>query len=156
MAMPLGWEPYYCFVCGPSHATYHNIRSHREFTVCVPRPEQIVESSLAAGSRDADGGKPGLAALRATPGRIVDAPVLEGCTLALECELERIVDGFGENSLIVGRVVAATASRDAIREADADDADLIHRLGLLAYVAPGRVAVVRESTAFPYAADFRT
>ena len=155
MAMPLGWEPYYCFVCSPKHATYHNIRSHRQFSVCVPRPEQIVESSLAAGSRDAGGGKPGLGALQATPGRIVDAPVLTGCSLALECELERVVDGFGENSLIVGRVLAATAARDAVRQADADDADLIHQLGLLAYLAPGRIAIVRESTAFPYAADFR-
>lgn len=70
--------------------------------------------------------------------------------------LDRIVDGFGENSLIVGRVLAASAAPDALRHPDTDDADLVHRLGLLVYLAPDRVAVVRESAAFPYAVDFRT
>jgi hypothetical protein len=36
-----------------------------------------------------------------------------------------------------------------------DDADLVHRLGLLTYVSPGRFAVVRESLSFPYPVDFR-
>ncbi len=155
MAMPLGWEGYYCFVCSPRHATYRNVRAHPSFTVSFPRPEQIVEASFSAGGRFAAGEKPGLAAVPVVPARVVDVPVLDGCALALECELERIVDGFGPNSLIAGRVVAATAARDALRGAEVDDADLVQRLGLVAYLAPGRLAIVRESTAFPYTSDFR-
>ena len=154
MAMPLGWEGFFCFVCSPSHATYRNVREHRQFTVSFPRPEQIIESSLAAGGRGADDDKPSLAAVPTAPARVVDVPVVDGCALVLECELERIVDGFGPNSLIVGRVVAASAARDALRGVDVDDADLVYRLGLLAYLSPGRLAVIRESVAFPYPIDF--
>lgn len=155
MAMPLGWEGYYCFVCSPRHATYRNIRAHPQFTVSAPRPEQIVESSFAAGGRFAGGEKPALAVIPTAEARVVDVPIVAGCAFALECELERIVDGFGPNSLIVGRVVAATAARDALRGAEVDDADLVHRLGLLAYLAPGRFAVVRDSHSFPFPIDFR-
>ena len=155
MAMPLGWEGFYCFVCSPRHATYKNLNEHPQFTVSFPRPEQIVASSLAAGGRFEGGVKPTLAAVPSVPARAVDGRLVEGCCLYLECDLERIIDGFGPNSLIVGRVVAASAARDALRGPEVDDADLVHRLGLLAYLAPGRFAVVRDSLSFPYPADFR-
>jgi flavin reductase (DIM6/NTAB) family NADH-FMN oxidoreductase RutF len=48
MAMPLGCQNYYAFVCSPRHATYRNIRRERQFTVSFPRPTEIVASSLAA------------------------------------------------------------------------------------------------------------
>ena len=155
MAMPLGWEGFYCFVCSFRHATYRNLLEHHQFTVGFPRHDQIVESGLAAGGRDEDGGKPALEALPSFPARVVDGRLAEGCVMHLECMLERIVDGFGDNSLVVGRVVAASVARDALRQPETDDADLVHRLGVLAYLPPGRFAVVRESLSFPYPADFR-
>lgn len=155
MATPLGWESYYCFVCAPRHATYRNVRAHGQFTVSFPGGDQIVTSSLAAGGRFEAGAKPALAAVPTIPGRVVDVPLVDGCPFYLECELERIVDGFGANSLIVGRVVAASAAPDAVRGTDVDDADLLHRLGAIAYLAPGRFAVVRETFSFPYPVDFR-
>ena len=155
LAMPLGWEGFYCFVCTPRHATYRNLLAHPQFTVSFPGPEQIMESSFAAGGRFEDDAKPSLTAVPTAAARVVDGRIVEGCPLYLECELERIVDGFGPASLIVGRVVAASAAREALRGAEIDDADLVHRLGLLAYLPPDRFAVVRESLSFPYPVDFR-
>jgi flavin reductase (DIM6/NTAB) family NADH-FMN oxidoreductase RutF len=155
MAMPFGWEGYYGFVCSPAHATYRNVVAHGAFTVSYPRPEQIVQSSLAAGGRLDSGVKPSLVALPTIRARAVDGRLVAGCGLYLECELDRLLDGFGPNSVVVGRIVAAAAAQDVLRSSDVDDADLVHRLGLLAYLAPGRFAVVRDSLAFPYTIDFR-
>ena len=155
LAMPLGWEGFYCFACTPRHATYRNVKAHHEFTVSFPGTDQIMESSLAAGRRFEGDVKPTLAAVPTASARVVDGRIVDGCQLYLECQLERIVDGFGSASLIVGRVVAAYAARDALRGAEVDDADLVHRLGLLTYLSPGRFAVVRESLSFPYPVDFR-
>lgn len=155
MAMPLGRHGFYCFACTPRHATHRNIERHPQFTVSFPRPDQVLESSHAAGGRFAGGTKPMLAAIPVIPARVVDGRVLEGCVLSLECELDRIVEGFGPDSLIVGRIVAASVSPAALRGAELDDADLVHRLGLLAYLAPGRFAVVRDSLSFPFPSDFR-
>jgi flavin reductase (DIM6/NTAB) family NADH-FMN oxidoreductase RutF len=155
MASPLSWEGFYGFVCAPSHATYRNLEHIAEFTVSFPRPEQILDASFSAGGRFEDDRKPSLRAVPTIPARIVSPPLVAGCRLYLECKLERIVDGLGPNSLVVGRVVAAAAPREALRGADVDDADLVHNLGLLAYLAPGRFAEVRDSFAFPYPVDFR-
>ena len=155
LAMPLGWEDFYCFACTPRHATYRNVKAHPQFTISFPGPEQIMESSFAAGGRIEGDDKPTLRAVPTAAARVVDGRVVEGSRLWLECELERIIDGFGAASLIVGRVVAAYAAREAVRGAEVDDADLVYRLGLLAYLSPGRFAMVRESLAFPYPFDFR-
>ena len=68
--------------------------------------------------------------------------------------LDRIVDDFGENSLIAGRVVAAHVSEDYLRTSDRDDNDLIHDSQLIAYLSPGRYACVRDSNSFPFPANF--
>ena len=154
MAMPLGWQNHYCFVCSPRHATQRNIERQGQFTVSFPRPDQMLAASLAAGPREESGAKPSLDALETVPARKVDGVLVEGCYLYLECELDRIVHGFGENSLIVGTVVEASAAPDALREADVDDADLLHGSPIPAYLSPGRFAVVRESYSFPFPADF--
>ncbi|MGZ8701348.1 MAG: flavin reductase, partial [Gaiellaceae bacterium] len=80
--------------------------------------------------------------------------LVEKCVLYLECALERVVDGFGENSLLVGHIVAASAAPDSLRGQDVDDADLLHEIGPLVYLAPGRFGIVRESYSFPVPVDF--
>ena len=155
LAMPIGWDNYFGFVCSPSHATYRNLQAHPEFTVSFPGVNRLVGTSMAAGARLDDCSKPTLAAIPVFPARRVDGVLVDGCSLYLECALDRIIDGFGENSMIVGRVVAATAARAALRGHDIDDADLLHRLRPLVYLAPGRVAEIAETHAFPFPLDFR-
>ena len=122
MALPMGWENYFGFVCTPSHHTYVNVRRDGEFTVSYPRPEQLVLTSLAASPRCDDEAKPALDALPVFAASRVAGVGVAGCAAFLECELERIIDGFGRNSLIVGRVVAACVARDRLRLREGDDA----------------------------------
>jgi flavin reductase (DIM6/NTAB) family NADH-FMN oxidoreductase RutF len=155
MAMPLGWENYFGFVCTPAHATLRNVLYHREFTVSFPRADGILQATLAAGERQEDASKPSLSAVPTFPATVVDGVFVDDCGLYLECALERLVEGFGENSLVVGEIVAAHAARDSVRGPDVDDADLLHRLSPLVYLAPGRFGVVRESYSVPFPIGFR-
>jgi flavin reductase (DIM6/NTAB) family NADH-FMN oxidoreductase RutF len=154
LAMPLGWENYYCFVCSPRHTTYHNIRRHGAFTVSYPRPTEVLLASLAAAPRCEDLSKPSLLALPTFPARQVDGVLVEGCYLFLECTLHNILDGFGPNSLIIGNVSAAAAHEHALRAAERDEADQIFQSPLLAYVSPGRLAEIRQTVAFPFPTGF--
>jgi flavin reductase (DIM6/NTAB) family NADH-FMN oxidoreductase RutF len=155
MALPIGWQNFFGFVCSPTHGTYANISRSGEFTVTYPRPDQLVQTSLAASPRDAHAGKPALAALPVVPAHVVDGVLVEGGYVALECELDRIIDGFGINSLIIGRIVAARVAEDALRVMDVDDADLLREAPLLAYLSPGRLARIEASCSFPFPAGMR-
>jgi flavin reductase (DIM6/NTAB) family NADH-FMN oxidoreductase RutF len=150
LAMPLGWENFYCFVCSPDHTTYHNIRRHGMFTVSYPRLTEVLLASLAAAPRCEDLSKPTLLALPTLPARQVDGVLVKGCYLYLECALHSILDGFGPNSLILGNVVAASAHEDALRSNDVDEGEQIFQFPLLAYLSPGRIAEIRQTTAFPF------
>jgi len=155
MAMPLGWENRYCFVCSPRHATLRNAVARGAFTVSFPRPSQIVEASMAAGGRAQDSRKPSLAVLRTFPAGEVDGPLVEGCYLYLECRLDRVIEDLGENALVMGEIVAASVAEDSLRVTDGDDADLIAGSPLLAYLSPGRFASIRDTLSFPFPSDFR-
>lgn len=156
LAMPMGWENYFGFVCSPRHATYHNVQAYGEFTVSYPRPDQVVLTALTAVPRCDDGGRrhKELESLPVEEARVVKGVLLKHAHAQLECELTRIVDGFGPNSLIVGRVMAARVAGDAIRESESSDADLIGHAPLLAYVAPGRYASVEKGRPFPFPEGF--
>lgn len=155
MATPLSWQNYFGFVCTPMHGTYHNAKREGAFTVTFPRPGQIVETSLTATPRCDDRSKPLLRALPTRRSGVVDGVFLEEGYLFLECELDRIVDGFGENSLIAGRIVAAEVDETSLRMADRDDGDLLAGAPLLAYLAPGRYAKIDRSLSFPFPIGMR-
>jgi flavin reductase (DIM6/NTAB) family NADH-FMN oxidoreductase RutF len=154
MAMPLGWGNYFCFVCSPRHATYHNIRRHGAFTVSYPRVGEVIYTSLAAAPRSEDQSKPSLLALPTLAASKVDGVLVTGCYLYLECGLHSMLDDFDGYSLIIGKIVAAAAHEDALRKQEIDDSDQIFRFPLLAYLQPGRIAEIRESTTFPLPEGF--
>ena len=156
MAFPLGWDNYFAFVCTPRHATYHNVLDTNEFTVTYPRPSQIVVTSLTAELReDGEEPKPALAVLPTFEATTVEGVFLEEGYLFLECHLDKIIDGFSLNSLIIGRIVAAHVDRDALRTDERDDQDVIYEAPLIAYLNPGRYAEIKESFAFPFPARFK-
>ncbi|MFO0903178.1 MAG: flavin reductase [Pirellulales bacterium] len=154
MAMPVGWQNYFGFVCSPRHTTYHNIQRTREFTVSYLRPSQSLLATLAAAPRCEDHSKPSLLVLPTLPARQVNGVLVQDAYVGLECTLHSIVDGFGANSLIIGTIVAARASEDALRADDRDENEQLYEHPLLAYLHPGRMAEVRGTNAFPFPKDF--
>jgi flavin reductase (DIM6/NTAB) family NADH-FMN oxidoreductase RutF len=152
-AMPLGWASHYGFVCTARHRTHGNILRTGQFTVSFPTPDQSVLIGQAAAPR-VDDEKLSLGAVPTRPATTVDGVLVDEAALWLECELDRVVEGFGEHDLITGSIVAAAAPEWALRDPDVDDADLIGRHPSLAYLCPSRFAPVTESLSFPFPAAF--
>lgn len=152
---PLGRGAYFGFVCTPRHSTYRNVERRGEFTVTFPRPSQILFTSLAAAPRAEDDSKPALRALPTFPAQDVDGMFLEDGYFFLECRLERLITGFGEDCLVAGRVVRAHVLREALRASERDDQSLIFQEPLLTYLQPGRFAIISESLAYPFPLEFQ-
>lgn len=155
MAMPLGWESYFGFICTPRHHTYQNIQRSHTFTVSFPKPSQILATSLAAAPRCDGDHKSSLLALPTVKATTVDGVFLKDAYLALECTLDWIIDGFGDNSLIAGWIVAASVDETALRLAERDDQDVLRQCPLLAYLSPGRYAAIDHSQSFPFHEGFQ-
>lgn len=154
MVVPLGFDGWLGFVCTPRHATWRNAERTGAFTVSWPRPEQLVQASLSASPRLEDGSKPGSTVLATEPAVAVEGVVLAQALLAVECSCERLVEGFGEHGLVVGRIQAARAAPEALRGMDRDEAELIRDNPVLVYLHPTRIAEVRTTHAFPFPLGF--
>ena len=154
MVVQMGHGPYVGFVCTPRHATYRNARREGSFTVSYLRPDQVVVSGLTAAPRCEDGSKPVVELVDVFSGAEGRAGFVRGGYLFLECRTHRLIDGFGDNSLIVGEITAAYVDERALRVSDRDDQDLIEQFPLLAYLAPGRWSQIRTSFSFPHPAGF--
>ncbi len=155
LAIPASWQNHYAFVCAPHHSTYSNIKEHGEFTVSYPRPTQIVATSLAADPRAENQSKPALRAVPTFPADTVDGVLVKDAYLFLECRLKQIVDALGDNSLIIGDIVAAQLDDHYLRTSDQDDQELIHAAPLLAYLYPGRFTQIDQSYSFPFPKGFK-
>jgi len=155
MAFPMGWKNYFGFVCSPRHHTHANIQRTGEFTVSYTKPSQVLYASLAATPRYADGKKTVLQSFATFPAKKIDGEFIEDAYLFLECRHHKTIDGFGENCLISGEIVAAYAHPDYIRSSELDDQELIHEAPLMAYLPPGRFATITRSNAFPFPANMK-
>ena len=155
LAMPMSWKNHFGFVCTPRHNTYQNIQHDGQFAVTYMRPSQTVLASLAATPRCDDGSKPITQALPTFAAESVNAPLVQDGYLFLECELQQIIDDLGENSLILGRIIAARVAEDALRSSELDDEDLIYTSPLLAYLYPGRFTEIADTNKLPFPAGFK-
>jgi flavin reductase (DIM6/NTAB) family NADH-FMN oxidoreductase RutF len=154
MAGPLGWQNYFSFVCTPKHATYRNAQREKAFTVSYPRPDQVVMAGLAATPRCDDGSKATLQSLPTIPAQLFEGVLLKDSYVYLECELDRIIDDFGVNSIVIGKVLAAHVHPEAARREDRDDQDVVRDCPVLAYLSPGRFAAIRDTHSFPLPEGF--
>jgi hypothetical protein len=69
--------------------------------------------------------------------------------LFLECELDRIVGGFANHSLICGVIRRAVVSKESLRLFEQDDQVMLQRRPLLAFLAPERYAILNTTHRFP-------
>ena len=157
MAMPLGYDNYFGFVCTPRHSTYHNVIREGFFSVSFPHPDQVVLTSLAASPRCRENSftKPILENLPTFSAKQIDVLFVKESYLYLECTLDRVIDGFGQNSLICGKIIGAYIEENALRLSEREDQELIHQAPLLAYLAYGRFARIQDSYAFPFPKNFK-
>ena len=155
MVTPMGWQNYFGFVCTPSHATCSNIDRTGVFTVSYPKPSQVLYTSLAASPRLDEGDKPILRSFSTFPARQIDGGFIDDAYLFFECRHFKTIDGFGENCLITGEIIAAYAEPSFLRTSELDDQDLIHDAPLFAYISPGRFATIDRSNAFPFPVDMK-
>lgn len=150
MAMPMSWENHFGFVCTPRHGTYQNAKREGVFTVSYPNPEQWIQASLSAAPRSEDGHKHSVDLIETFPAETVDGVLVKDAYLHFECELDRVIDDFDENSLIVGKIIAAHADTSMLRSEEHDDQELIFNNPLLSYLHPGRFAEIKQTMAFPF------
>lgn len=156
LAIPMGFHNYFGFVCTPSHGTYRNVRNHSEFSVSYLKPDQLLLASLSASQRSDSISKSDkiVNALPTIPGSVIDVPLMADSYVHLECELFKIIDGFDTNSIITGKIVAASVHPDYLRISEKDEQQQIAENPLLAYLADGRYTSIKESFNFPYPKNF--
>lgn len=149
LALPLGWNRYFGFVGTERHATYRNAKRERCFTVSFPNPSSVVVTSLTASTRREEQGKAVLHAVPTSRATTMDGIFVADSYLFLECVLDRIVDGFGDDSLICGLIRRAAVSKESLRIFDEDDQTLLERRPLLAFLAPEHYAILKSTHRFP-------
>lgn len=157
MVTPLGQENYFGFICTPDHATYHNAIRENFFSVSYIKPDQVVLASLAAQPRCGDKTKANYLTthLPTINAEKIDALCIADAYLLLECKLVKVVDGFGKYSLLAGEIIHARVLHDALLVSESDEAETISNLPLLAYIAYGRFAEIKETKGFPFPKDFK-
>ncbi len=157
MATPLGFSDFFGFVCTPRHNTYHNIKKHLRFSVSFVKPDQILLSSLAATPR---------CAVKDFPKEITNhiptvthnngtSIFVKDSYVMLDCSLYKIIDGFDDYSLITGRIEQAMVHKNYKIVSDEGHQKQIFDHPLLAYIAQGRFASIKETLSYPYPKDFQ-
>lgn len=155
MATPIGFSDFFGFVCTPRHQTYHNIKRSGHFSVSFVRPDQILLSSLAAMPRcsveeftkDITDHIPTLLSQNSI--FIRDSYVM------LDCSLHKIIDDFDDYSLITGKINRAWVHKAYKIVSDEGHQQQIYENPLLAYIAQGRFAEIRETLSYPFPKDFK-
>lgn len=90
----------------PQRFTYDALVRAGTYTVCVPRPGAMADALQKAGMlTGADGDKFAAIGIGTRPAGQVDAPIIEGCALYLECVVRAqcAFDGRGTDEAVVQR-----------------------------------------------------
>jgi len=157
MVTPIGFSNYLGFVCTPRHVTYHNIKKEGKFTVSFVKPNQILLASLAAIPRCEDNhfSKEIVKKIPTIPTPDRENIFIADSYVLFECSLYKIIDGFDDYSIITGLIDAAFVHKDYKIFSEVDQQKQIYENPLLAYIAQGRFASIKETFGFPFPKDFK-
>jgi flavin reductase (DIM6/NTAB) family NADH-FMN oxidoreductase RutF len=109
-----GQPQYLSFGISKTHHTNQGIHMHREFSVCIPGQDLVVETDyvgLVTG-KNTDKSK----VFDLFYGELAHAPLIQGCPVCMECRLARVVD-FETHDVFIGEIVA-THAEDSVLRAD--------------------------------------
>jgi len=145
-AMPLSFTPPLVGIAvHPSRHTHDMIRFSEEFAINVPGRNLLHHVQYLGSVSGSELDKLELTKLPTIRARKVEAPLIDGCVGYIECGLEDALR-FGDHTLFVGRVVAASIDDEAFEEtwllAD-DDYKPLHYLGLNRYAILGQTMEAR-------------
>jgi flavin reductase (DIM6/NTAB) family NADH-FMN oxidoreductase RutF len=99
----------------PSRYSYGIIRDTEEFVVNIPPVEIIRKVDLCGIISGKDVDKFSEAGLTATEAEIVSPPLIEECTICLECRLTEIIP-LGVHDMFLGQIVATHVAEEALDE----------------------------------------
>jgi flavin reductase (DIM6/NTAB) family NADH-FMN oxidoreductase RutF len=123
----------------PARHTHDMIKYSEEFALNIPTRELLHHTQYLGSVSGAELNKLELTKLPTFRARKVDAPLLEGCVGWIECGVHDAYQ-IGDHTLFVGKVVAASAEKDAFDETwllgDPEERPL-HYLGVNVYAILG-------------------
>ena len=107
-----GQPQYLSFGINKKHHTNQGILEHREFSVCIPGEEMVVETDYVGLVTGKNTDKSTVFDL--FYGELAHAPLILGCPVCMECRLARVVD-FETHDVFIGEIVATHASESVLR-----------------------------------------
>jgi flavin reductase (DIM6/NTAB) family NADH-FMN oxidoreductase RutF len=137
----------------PARHTHDMVKFSEEFALNIPTRELLHHCQYLGSVTGSELNKFELTGLPTFRARRVDAPLLEGCVGWIECGIQDAYK-IGDHTLFIGKVVAASAEKDAFDEtwllADPEERPL-HYLGINHYAVLGE----RLSARIPGPSDIK-
>jgi len=149
--MPIGRKNYWAFACCGSHHTYQNVVQQGEFVINIPGPELIDHISRSSADFPLGTDEIKAAGLTALSSKIVVPPSIAECRVHIECRRYQVLDGFGNDSLIIGQVIACFGDSGFV----STDPAILREYPLLAYIHPNHYATIDRVERFSFPRNYK-
>ena len=108
-----GQPQYLSFGINKAHHTNQGIHEHREFSVCIPGENLVVQTDYVGlvSGKNTDKSK----VFELFQGELAHAPLIKGCPVCMECRLAQVVD-FEAHEVFIGEIVATHADEGVLRQ----------------------------------------
>ena len=120
---PYGWvtqisqnPPLILLATRKSHKTYRNVAKIREFVLNLPSSEIVDKVWMTAQRFPPTTSKIKEAGLTTLKARKVRPPRISECDAHIECAVEEIFTDIGDHALVIGKVVACSASEGVFED----------------------------------------